>query len=221
VRAISIVRGSRMARLVVMHLLCAAGCGGSTTAVESKCSVPLDPSCASGAGGNGGAGAGAGGSEAHGGNSSSGGGTGTNGGAGASATGGAGGGAGASEIDGSMPIEGGCIINSDCNAPLVCAFKRCHEACETSRDCPNGVGCVFATDTDTGSVFGAVCQLPDEAPCRLNKDCKGNEICTAGQCRDQCQENRNCVRNQVCVEGSCADPSELPTVDGGNPDAGR
>src|SRR4051794_35201346 len=30
----------------------------------------------------------------------------------------------------------GCVVNTDCQAPLVCAFRRCHTACEATRDCP-------------------------------------------------------------------------------------
>ena len=147
--------------------------------------------CGGGTTGGGGAGSGAGGSGAQGGTSSTGGG-------------------------GSTTTEPGCAINSDCAQPLVCAFNRCHDACETTRDCPPRLGCVFVKDIDTGTVLGKVCQLPDEVPCRLNTDCRGAQICAVdGRCRNQCGVAQDCVRNQVCADGACADPSEVPLVDGG------
>ncbi|MEM1035068.1 MAG: hypothetical protein AAGN82_32310, partial [Myxococcota bacterium] len=33
-------------------------------------------------------------------------------------------------------IEGDCLLDSDCEGALVCRFRRCHERCETRRDCP-------------------------------------------------------------------------------------
>jgi hypothetical protein len=30
-------------------------------------------------------------------------------------------------------LAAGCLANSDCNDPLVCAFKVCHNACKESR----------------------------------------------------------------------------------------
>jgi hypothetical protein len=32
----------------------------------------------------------------------------------------------------------GCGINSECSQLLACAFRRCHTACKTTRDCPAG-----------------------------------------------------------------------------------
>ena len=65
----------------------------------------------------------------------------------------------------------GCLINSDCNAPLVCAFQRCHNACESTRDCPPGLRCV-ASD---GPLH--VCQLEEERICLYNSDCPEGQVC--------------------------------------------
>ncbi|MBM4363650.1 MAG: hypothetical protein FJ104_13290, partial [Deltaproteobacteria bacterium] len=62
-------------------------------------------------------------------------------------------------------IAEGCIINSDCNAPLVCAFRRCHTACENNRDCEPGLNCMVSDRPFH------VCQLPDEQKCRYNSQC--------------------------------------------------
>jgi len=101
-------------------------------------------------------------------------------------------------------LAAGCIINSDCTAPLVCAFQRCHVACETSRDCDPGQRCV-ASDRPFH-----VCQLGIEALCKVNSDCPEGQVCGIdGQCRDACVTSRDCVKGQVCVSGTCADPDEL------------
>ena len=52
-----------------------------------------------------------------------------------------------------------CLVNSDCSAPLVCAFEACHAECETSRDCEPGARCVAAARPFK------VCQLEEERVC--------------------------------------------------------
>ncbi|HVW25311.1 MAG TPA: hypothetical protein VHC69_08060 [Polyangiaceae bacterium] len=115
-------------------------------------------------------------------------------------------------------LAAGCIINSDCTAPLVCAFQRCHTACETSRDCDPGQRCV-----SSDRPFH-VCQLDVESQCKANSDCPEGQICGIdGQCRDACNTSRDCVKGQVCVSGTCADPDELTaqgTLISAEPDSG-
>src|SRR6185369_15835404 len=100
---------------------------------------------------------------------------------------------------------GGCSINSDCNNPLVCAFKRCHTQCSSTRDCPAGLRCVHARDVDTGAILGDVCQLADERVCTRNSQCSATQVCAVdGQCRDLCDTDRDCVgRDQVCRVHTC------------------
>jgi hypothetical protein len=113
----------------------------------------------------------------------------------------------------------GCSINSECNNPLVCAFRKCHKQCSTARDCPTGQRCVLSTDADTGEILGKVCQLPEEATkqCTRNSDCPGVQICGIdSKCRDECIDARDCpLRTQLCINSTCADPEE--TKDGGLP----
>jgi hypothetical protein len=109
-------------------------------------------------------------------------------------------------------LSAGCIVNSDCDSPLVCAFKTCHDKCETSRDCPDNELCV-ASDKPYH-----VCQLPSEATCVTNADCAGNEICGPdSHCRDQCKVDRDCLQNQMCQSGVCVDvdmPIDASLIDG-------
>ncbi|HVU05261.1 MAG TPA: EB domain-containing protein [Polyangiaceae bacterium] len=106
----------------------------------------------------------------------------------------------------------GCSINSDCNAPLVCAFRRCHNECVSTRDCPAGQRCV-ASDRPF-----RVCQLGEERACTSNVECPLGMVCGVdGQCRDQCVSDRDCIAGQICTAGTCADRSEI--VDGGLPPA--
>jgi hypothetical protein len=111
-----------------------------------------------------------------------------------------------------------CTINSDCTAPLVCAFQRCHTACESSRDCDPGQRCV-ASDRPFH-----VCQLDDESQCKTNSNCPQGQICGVdSQCRDACVTSRDCIKGQVCVAATCADPDELSaqgTLTGAEPDSG-
>lgn len=107
-------------------------------------------------------------------------------------------------------LSDGCLINSDCTSPLVCAFQRCHNACKDSRDCPSGLRCV-ASDRPF-----KVCELKEEVHCARNIDCPPQMVCGVdGQCRDQCSTNGDCISGQVCTSGTCADEKEL--VDGGLP----
>ncbi len=119
-------------------------------------------------------------------------------------------------------LQKGCIIDSDCVAPLRCAFKTCHVECQESRDCESKVGkgarCVVADRPFN------VCQFPEESHCQFNSECPSSQHCSSdGQCRDQCKGDADCVRGQTCVQGSCADPTELvngalpPPADGKAP----
>ena len=106
-------------------------------------------------------------------------------------------------------LAAGCSINTDCDAPLVCAFQRCHSACTTSRDCSPGQRCM-ASDRPFH-----VCQLAQEQTCTYNSQCPDGQVCGSdGQCRDQCASDRDCVSGQVCKKGNCAEPVELD--DAGN-----
>lgn len=101
-------------------------------------------------------------------------------------------------------LAGGCSINSDCEQSLICAFGRCHKACDEDRDCFTGLRCVKSEERP-------VCQLPEETECKINDDCKGDQICGVDdECRDACEMSTDCVGDQRCdVSGACAstDPS--------------
>jgi hypothetical protein len=100
--------------------------------------------------------------------------------------------------------SGGCLVNSDCASPLVCAFQRCHVECVTTRDCDGTLRCVGAHEP------ARVCQLEVEAKCQSSADCPANFVCGSdGGCRDFCQSDQECVGSQVCTKGVCAEPAEL------------
>jgi hypothetical protein len=115
-----------------------------------------------------------------------------------------------------VALAEGCLINTHCNVPLVCAFRRCHEECEDSRDCSPGQRCV-----SSDRPFH-VCQLPIETKCSYNTQCPDGQVCGVdGECRDQCTSDRDCVSRQTCVSGTCAEQDELtqgklPALDAGN-----
>src|SRR5262245_37160214 len=94
-------------------------------------------------------------------------------------------------------LSEGCLVNTDCSSPLVCAFRRCHVACESTRDCPSPARCV-ASDRPFH-----VCQLESERDCTYNSDCPKGQVCAAdAQCRDQCQGDADCLSGQMCAAGS-------------------
>lgn len=98
----------------------------------------------------------------------------------------------------------GCLVNSDCAAPLVCAFQRCHVECVTTRDCDGTLRCVGAQEASR------VCQLEVEATCKTTADCPPGLVCGSdGECRDHCLDDGECIGEQVCQKGACAEPSEL------------
>lgn len=116
------------------------------------------------------------------------------------------------EEDPKAAVGSGCTINSDCNEPLVCVFRKCHTQCEATRDCPDGQRCVIGVPPTH------VCQLPEELKCVYNSECVGDQVCAIdGECRDQCKADLDCLPEQLCVTGTCADPEEL--VDGRLPPA--
>jgi len=106
---------------------------------------------------------------------------------------------GAKKID----VGGTCILNSDCNSPLVCTMGKCHDACHTSADCPTGQSCVNTNDA-------TICQLPAEGECSAALPCGGTLVCASDQhCRTPCQSRTDCTTEQICVSGVCAAPAEL------------
>ena len=104
-----------------------------------------------------------------------------------------------------IDVGGACILNSDCNSPLVCSAGKCHDACHTSADCLPGQSCIIASDQST------VCQLPVETHCAYNSDCPTGLICAADlKCRNQCQANVDCSTGQICTTTrTCAEPSQV------------
>lgn len=100
-------------------------------------------------------------------------------------------------------VGGDCVLSSDCEGELVCAFRHCHEACVTSADCAGDERCVSA---DTVKV----CRLALEASCTLHSDCPEPLVCGLdGTCRNACQTDADCLVDERCAaEHVCAWPSE-------------
>ncbi|MEZ4221873.1 MAG: LamG domain-containing protein [Polyangiaceae bacterium] len=97
-------------------------------------------------------------------------------------------------------IGEGCSINSDCANPYVCAFGRCHEQCDDSRDCTPPALCV------KGDAGLGICQLPDEVDCSNGKACAGKQVCSVqAVCRDFCTGASDCLSTQICVGTYCED----------------
>ena len=119
-----------------------------------------------------------------------------------------------------------CLMNSECQSPLICTFGKCHAACAEARDCPTGQLCVK-------SALGAVCQLPGETSCRSGAECQAPLTCAPdGVCRTDCSSDSSCpTPTQKCLpDRICAEPDEIdlsgarlknaPITPGSGPDGG-
>jgi sulfatase modifying factor 1 len=105
-----------------------------------------------------------------------------------------------------IDLGGGCLLNSDCNAPLSCTFGKCHTTCVETRDCPLGQSCAKTAE-------GSVCQFPVDSDCQSSGGvCPDtSQICAADQrCRKSCQTAADCLPGQDCsTGGACADGNDL------------
>ncbi len=112
-----------------------------------------------------------------------------------------------------IEVGGTCVLNSDCNSPLLCSDGKCHDACHSSIDCPAGENCVKTASS-------AVCQLPAEASC-ARTPCTGAYVCASDlQCRTPCESAADCADAQVCVTNVCADPIDIVPSTGQLPQLG-
>ena len=77
---------------------------------------------------------------------------------------------GCGDSDKKIDTGGKCLLNSDCNASLVCTMGTCHEVCHTSADCPTGASCIVTSDKSF------VCRLPagNVRACETIKTAGGN-----------------------------------------------
>jgi hypothetical protein len=111
---------------------------------------------------------------------------------------------------GSKPPPGkACLMNSECQSPLVCTFGKCHSACAEARDCPTGQLCVKGPG-------GSVCQLPAESRCATGAECASPLVCALDHlCRSDCSADGACpTGTQKCLMADriCAEPEELDST---------
>lgn len=98
-----------------------------------------------------------------------------------------------------LTIGVGCVLNTDCDHPLVCGLERCRRQCVDSRDCGAGLLCLQIGDR------GGACQLPDEVMCSLTSDCDPGLVCRFGTCTTECVEDRDCRPGASCELDEGAD----------------
>jgi hypothetical protein len=117
-----------------------------------------------------------------------------------------------SSSSGKAALAAGCLANSDCDAPLVCAFKVCHNACKETRDCEGAALCVKIEG-------GNVCRLPTESACTESTNCPAPLKCGVdGQCRPACVDaSTDCLSGQVCASHVCAESSSIDLKTGDLP----
>lgn len=102
----------------------------------------------------------------------------------------------------------GCLLNSDCETPLVCVFRRCHQPCTERRDCPADSDCQLSGDPPQLVCTQLTC---------ANGPCPEGQICGADRkCRHRCAGASDCAQAQQCVDGQCVWNEQVQT-DGGFP----
>lgn len=104
----------------------------------------------------------------------------------------------------------GCLLNSDCEAPLVCVFRRCHQPCTTGRDCPMGSDCQAQGDPPALVCTQLSCR---DLPCPAGMLCGDDFTCRRG-----CLGVSDCAEGQRCASNQCVWP-ESTRPDGGFPPA--
>ncbi len=82
-----------------------------------------------------------------------------------------------------------CLFNGDCNAPLVCAARRCRAPCRDDRDCVKGWRC-----RPSGAGAQRVCLPPEEhGYCATQAECDAPSVCgPTGRCGSQCATAYDC-----------------------------
>jgi hypothetical protein len=105
----------------------------------------------------------------------------------------------------------GCVLNTDCASPLVCAIGYCRRECVTSRDCGAGLLCLVSGDSSSGG-----CQLEHERMCTLTSECMtAGLVCQNGTCTTRCLQDRDCAFGAMCMDDgaggrACYDDSTEP-----------
>ena len=124
----------------------------------------------------------------------------------------------------------GCSINTDCNSPLVCAFRtcslnsdcppeqacgpdrQCRDQCAADRDCLGGQVCLGATCADTAELVdgGIVSEAgpTEEAsvsglPCNYTSECPSPLVCRANLCSAECLKSQDCQPGFSCANNRC------------------
>ncbi len=101
----------------------------------------------------------------------------------------------------------GCLLNSDCEAPLVCVFRRCSTQCVVDLDCTQEPRDRCQAAESSYSICIPDC---DRQPCPTGFICG-----TDKRCRKECTTSADCLNRQVCISNQCVSP--LDVVDGGAP----
>jgi len=106
-----------------------------------------------------------------------------------------------------------CILDSDCDSQLICAYGYCHTQCADDRDCflEYSMGAVCIRRTDNGVSPSTFCGVPEY--CNTSVDCATGFVCSEKKCFPICSSNNDCLQSQTCFQGACRSNAELP--DGG------
>lgn len=106
-------------------------------------------------------------------------------------------------------LGGECVIDSDCNADLICAYQFCHIPCMETRDCDvaGGEECFMSHETDKDPYN--YCMIP--IACAGNAECGDSRECAEDKkCRDACFQDGDCLGDQRCYQGGCRNVSNPP-----------
>lgn len=112
-------------------------------------------------------------------------------------------------VIGGGALGGECMLDSDCNADLICAYQFCHIPCVETRDCDvaGGEECLMSHETDKDPYN--YCTIP--IACAGNAECGDSRVCAEDKkCRDACFQDGDCLGDQRCYQGGCRNVSNPP-----------
>ncbi len=92
-------------------------------------------------------------------------------------------------------IQENCVLDSDCDSPMVCKGGRCGY-CSQDADCAPDSYCQFSTSELPGCVA---------IRCGNDNDCREDYWCrtASGRCVPPCTEHSECEDGKLCMDGHC------------------
>lgn len=108
-------------------------------------------------------------------------------------------------------LGGECVLDSDCDEALICAYEFCHNPCTETRDCDVAGGEECMMSHETSKYPYNYCRIP--IACTGNAECGDSLICAEDKiCRHACFQGGDCLGDQRCYQGVCRNEKNPPPL---------